>query len=152
MRLKNLNIFFAWVLIAQTLLMDWGAFIGQKVLALMGHNLPVEAVAGRVIGFFVLCLICFVVSQFMKALPPNGNPEGKGYKAGHKLVLAANILAGFLFVFPLTFRLYLEDPNAIMILSKFAIAAGYIAVAGWAIGFARIYQSTIQEKELEGQK
>jgi len=44
------------------------------------------------------------------------------------------------------FHHLIEQPNVVLVLSKIAIASGYIAVAGWAVGFSLIYQPALSKK------
>ena len=84
-------------------------------------------------------------AAFRGPLPPDGRPEGSGFRFGHHFVLAANLLAVILFIFPF-FHHLIEQPNVVLVLSKIAIASGYIAVAGWAVGFSLIYQPALSKK------
>lgn len=138
----RINLFIAWFLIPQTLVMGWVAAIGRVVLSVSGLETGEEDIPGRIVGaLFLLCTV-FLVQHFRGALPPEGKPEGSGFRLGHRLVLAANLLAILLFIFQLTHRL-IDSRDVVMVLSKFAIAFGYIAVAGWAVGFSLIYQSAL---------
>jgi hypothetical protein len=141
-KLLNLNIFMAWFLIPQTLAMGWVAFIGRMVLELFGIVTQEEAIPGRIVGALVLLCAVFVARILMGGvLPLVGNPCGKGYRAGHRLIFTANILAASLFVFQLTWH-WLPNPDVIMIMATFTSAFGYWVMALWAIGFSLIYQST----------
>ena len=83
----------------------------------------------------------------MRALPPQGKPEGNGYKIGHRVLLAGNILASLLFVFHL-FASGIESYNTHLVLNTFTTSFGYFAMGCFAIGFSLIYQSSLpQEKK-----
>jgi len=145
MKFANINLFVAWFLIPQTLAMGWVAFVGRMVLELFGVNTEEEGIPGRVVGAVLLLGAVFLVQFFRGALAPLGNPDGKGYSFGHRLLLIANILAALLFVFPFVWQL-IPDRNVVMVLSKFAIAFGYWVMAMWAVGISFIYQSSLSEK------
>lgn len=139
---SRINLFIAWFLIPQTLFMGWVAAIGRVVLSLFGLETQEEDIPGRIVGALFLLCVVFLVQHFRGALPPEGKHEGNGFRFGHRLVLAANVLAIMLFIFPFIHRL-IENQDVVMVLSKFAIAFGYIAVAGWAVGFSFLYQSAL---------
>ena len=142
----RINLFAAWFLIPQTLAMGWMAAVGRGVLSLSGVETPEEGVPGRIVGALLLFGAVFLAQYFLGGrLPPDGKPEGNGFRAGHRLVLAANLLAAMLFIFPFVHHL-VESRGAAMVLSKLAIAFGYIAVVGWAVGFSFIYQSALSRK------
>jgi hypothetical protein len=145
MKFANINLFVAWFLIPQTLAMGWVAFVGRMVLELFGVNTEEEGIPGRVVGAVLLLGAVFLVQFFRGALAPLGNPDGKGYSFGHRLLLIANILAALLFVFPFVWQL-IPNRDVVMVLSKFAIAFGYWVMAMWAVGFSFIYQSSLPEK------
>src|SRR5574340_245348 len=99
MKYPNANIFAAWFLMLQTLAMGWVAAMGRLLLELLGVATTEGDIPGRLVGALLLLLIVFLVWYFMHGLPPQGKPEGNGYKAGHRVLLTGNILAGLLFVF-----------------------------------------------------
>ena len=138
----RINLFLAWFMIPQTLAMGWVAAAGRLVLSLCGIETQEEDIPGRIVGALLLFGVVFVVQHFRGSLPPEGKPEGNGYRLGHRLVLAASLLAVSLFIFQLTHRL-IESRDVVLVLSKFAIGFGYIAMAGWAVGFSLIYQSAL---------
>ena len=142
MKLPNLNIFMAWLLIPQTLAMGWVAFIGRMVLELFGVVTQEEAIPGRIVGALILLCVVIVIRRMMGGvLPLVGNPEGNGYHYGHRLIFTANALAAILFVFQLTWH-WLPNPEVVMVMATFTSAFGYWVMALWAIGFSLIYQST----------
>lgn len=145
MRFAKVNLFVAWFLIPQTLAMGWVAFVGRMVLELFGVSTHEEGIPGRIVGAVLLLGVVFLVQYWRGALGPVGKPEGKGFRFGHRVVLAANILAGLLFIFPFVWQL-IPDRDVVMVLSKFAIAFGYWVMAMWAVGFSFIYQSSLPEK------
>lgn len=145
MKSANINIFAAWFLIPHTLAMGWVAFAGRMVLEVFGMSTLEEGIPGRIVGALLVLAAVFLVQSFRGELAPLGNPAGKGYMVGHRLVLAANILAGLLFIFPYTWQL-IGHRDVVMVLSKFAIAFGYWVMALWAIGFSLIYQSSLPIK------
>ncbi len=142
----RINLFAAWFLIPQTLAMGWVVAVGRAVLSLSGVETPEEGIPGRIVGALLLFGTVFLAQYFLGGrLPPHGKPEGNGFRPGHRLVLAANLLAAMLFIFPLAHHL-MESRGAAMVLSKLAVAFGYIAVVGWAVGFSFIYQSALSRK------
>lgn len=138
----RINLFAAWFLIPQTLAMGWVAAIGRALLAALGVETQEEDVPGRLVGALLLFGAVFMVQHFHGGLPPEGRADGNGFRTGNRLVLAANLLATMLFIFPFAY-LFIENRDVVLVLSKIAIAFGYIAVAGWAVGFSFIYQSTL---------
>lgn len=145
MKFANINIFVAWFLVPQTLVMGWVAFVGRMVLEVFGVSTLEEAIPGRIVGAVLLLGAVFIVQFWRGTLAPVGKPEGKGFRFGHRLVLIANILAALLFIFPFTWHL-ISNRDVVMVLSKFLVAFGYWVMALWAIGFSFIYQSSLPEK------
>lgn len=146
MKYPNANIFAAWFLMLQTLAMGWVAATGRLLLELLGVATPEGAVPGRMVGALLLLLIVFLVWYFMRGLPPRGKPEGSGYRAGHRLLLAGNILAGLLFVFHF-FAAGIDSYNLHLVLSKFTTAFGYLAMGLFAVGFSLVYQSSLPQEK-----
>jgi hypothetical protein len=149
--LPNLNIFMAWFLIPQTLAMGWVAFVGRMVLELFGVVTLEESIPGRIAGALMLLCAVLVTRRLMGGvLPLIGNPRGKGYRTGHRLIFTANMLAAALFVFQLTWH-WLPNPEVVMVLATFTSAFGYWVMALWAIGFSLIYQSTQETSPASGE-
>lgn len=147
----RINLFAAWFLIPQTLAMGWVAAAGRIVLSMSGVETQEEDIPGRIVGALLLFGAVFLVQHFRGGLPPEGKPEGNGFHFGHHLVLAANLLAVMLFIFPFAYHL-IESRAAVLVLSRFVIAFGYIAVAGWAVGFSFIYQSSLSNQSVRSNK
>lgn len=141
------NLFAAWFMIPQTLAMGPVAAAGHALLGALGAGAREGDVPGRIVGALLLFGAVFLVQHFRGSLPPEGKPGGSGFRLGHRLVLAANLLAAVLLVFTFTDRL-IESRDVVMVLSKFAAASGYIAVAGWAVGFSLIYQSALPNQSV----
>ncbi len=142
MKLPDLNIFMAWLLIPQTVAMGWVAFAGRMVLELFGKVTPEEGIPGRVIGALLLLIAVFIIRRLLGGtLPITGNPDGSGYRFGQRLILTGNILAAALFVFQISWH-WLPDPNVVMLAARFTEAFGYWVMPIWAIGFSLLYQST----------
>lgn len=146
MKYPNANIFAAWFLMLQTLAMGWIAAMGRLLLDLLGVATQEGAVPGRMVGALLLLLIVFLVWYFMRGLPPQGKPAGSGYKAGHRVLLAGNILAGLLFVFHF-FAAGIDSYNLHLVLNKFTTAFGYLAMGLFAVGFSLIYQSSLPQEK-----
>lgn len=141
-KLADLNIFSAWFFIPQTLAMGWVAFVGRLILELFGTVTPEAAIPGRIAGAIILLCVIYVLRLLMgHALPIIGNPGGNGYKLGHRLIFAANLLAAILFIFQLGWH-YLPSASVTLVLASFSEAFGYWVMALWAVGFSFIYQST----------
>jgi hypothetical protein len=141
-KLANLNIFFAWCLIPQTLAMGWVAAVGRLILELCGIATLENANPGRLLGGFVLICTVYVIRYLMgNTLPIVGNQNGNGYSLGHRLILSANILSASLFIFQLSWH-SLPNTAMVLILASFTSAFGYWVMALWAFGFSFIYQST----------
>ncbi|OIR07675.1 hypothetical protein GALL_99560 [mine drainage metagenome] len=147
MRHQNLNVFAAWFLMLQTLAMGWVAAAGNALLEMLGAPTPEGSVPGRIVGALLLLLLIYLAWHFMRGLPPHGKPEGNGYRLGHRVVLAGNVLAGLLFVFQF-FESGIEGYNTHLVLNTFTTAFGYFAMGCFAIGFSLLYQSSLpQEKK-----
>lgn len=143
MKYPQLNIFAAWFFIPETLAMGWVAAAGRMVLEMGGVEVAEGAIPTRIVGALLLLASLFLIRIWLGGvLPIVGNPGGSGYRLGHKLILAGNVLASLLFVFPFMLHL-LSHPDAIMVLTKFTTAFGYWVMALWAIGFSFVYQSTL---------
>ncbi len=145
MKYPNLNLFIAWFLIAETLAMRWVAMVGRTVLELFGVETLEGDIPGRLMGAVLLLGVLSVVLVLRRTFPPEGKPDGNGYRLGHHLVLAASVLAALLFIFPFTSQL-LPNPDVVMVVFKFTNAFGYWVMAIWAIGFSLIYQSGLPVK------
>lgn len=145
MKFSKLNLFAAWFFIPETLAMGWVAFAGRMLLELLGVNTEEEGIPGRLVGALLLLGVVSVVQVMRGSLAPVGNAAGQGYRFGHRLVLAANILAALLFIFPFTWYL-LPNRDVVMVYAKFADAFGYWVMAMWGIGFSFIYQSGLPGK------
>ncbi len=145
MKYPNLNLFMAWFLIAETVTMRWVAMVGRAVLELFGVVTLEGEIPGRLMGAVLLLGVLSVVWVLRRSFPPEGKLGGNGYRFGHRLVLAANVLAALLFIFPF-FQQFLHNPNAVMLLFKFTNAFGYLVMVLWAIGFSLIYQSGLPVK------
>ena len=146
MKYPNLNIFAAWFLMLQTVAMGWVAATGNILLQLLGVATHEGDIPGRIVGALLLLLIIYLVWHFLHALPPQGNPEGNGYKTGHRLVLAGNVLAGLLFVFHF-FAASIDSYNTHLVLNTFTTSFGYFAMGCFAIGFSFIYQSSLPQEK-----
>ncbi len=146
MKYPNVNIFAAWFLIFQTLAMGWVAASGNVLLQMLGVPSHEGDIPGRIVGALLLFLIIYLVWHFMRGLPPQGKPDGNGYKLGHRLLLAGNLLAGLLFVFQF-FAASIDGYNTHLILNKFTTAFGYFAMGCFAIGFSLVYQSALPLEE-----
>ncbi len=145
MKYSNLNLFFAWFLIAETVTMRWVAWVGRFVLELFGVVTLEGEIPGRLMGAVLLLGVLSVVWVLRRSFPPEGKPDGNGYRLGHRLVLAANVLAALLFIFPFTSQL-LPNPDVVDVVFKFTNAFGYWVMAIWAIAFSLIYQSGLPVK------
>jgi hypothetical protein len=146
MKFPNVNIFAAWFFMPQTLAMGWVAALGRMLLEMLGAPTHEGDIPGRIVGALLLLLIVYLVWHFMRVLPPQGKPGGNGYKTGHRVVLAGNILAGLLFVFHF-FAIVIDSHSARFLLSKFTTAFGYFAMVCFAVGFSLIHQSSLPQEE-----
>ncbi len=146
MKYPNVNIFAAWFFLLETLAMGWVASAGNLLLQMLGVPTQEGFIPGRIVGALLLLFVIYLVWHFMRALPPQGKPEGNGYKLGHRVVLAANILACLLFVFQL-FESGIQGYNTHLVLEKFTTSFGYFAMGCFAVGFSLIYQSSLPQEE-----
>lgn len=146
MKFPNVNIFAAWFFMPQTLAMGWVAALGRTLLEMLGAPTHEGDIPGRIIGALLLFLIIYLVWHFRRSLPPQGKPEGNGYKIGHRAVLAGNLLAGSLLAFHF-FSTVIDNYNTLFLLNKFTTAFGYFAMVCFAIGFSLIHQSSLPQEE-----
>ena len=131
----------AWFLIPQTLAMGWVATVGRVALELFGADTHEEGIPGRIVGALLLLGVVSVVRRMLGGtLPIVGNPDGNGYRFGHRLILTGNILAAALFIFQLTWHL-MPSPDVVMVLAQFTSAFGYWVMPLWAVGFSFIYRA-----------
>jgi len=141
----KINLFMAWFLIPQTLAMGWVAAVGRVVLELLGATTQEGTSRARMAGALLLFGAVYTVQHFRGSLPPEGNPEGNGFRFGHRLVMTGNLLAGLLFIFPYI-SLLIESRDVLMVLSRFTTAFGYWVMAIWERGFSFLYQSSLPKK------
>lgn len=141
----KINLFMAWFFIPLTLEMGWVAAIGRVVLELLGVTTREGDIPGRIVGALLLFGAVYLVLHFRGSLPPEGNPEGRGFRLGQRLVLAGNLLSGLFIIFQLTFPL-IESYNVHRVLDGFTNAFGYWAMAFWVVGFSFLYQSSLPKK------
>ena len=144
MKFDKLNLFAAWVLLPHILAMGWVAFAGRMLLELAGVSTHEEAIPGRLVGLLLVIGVVAVLQIMRGSLGPNGNPAGKGFQTGHRLLLAANVLAALLLCFEVT-RPFFTDHNTIVLTGGFTDAFGYWVMAMWAISFSLIYQSALPQ-------
>ncbi|GEM_PF-579755 len=137
---QKVNMFMAWFFIPQTLAMGWVAAIGRVVLELLGVDTYEGDLPGRLVGAILMFGVVYLLQHFLRTLPPAGNPKGNGFRFGQRIVLAANVLAGLLFIFQLTFT-FIDSHNLYLVLNKFTTAFGYWVMAMWMVGFSFLYQS-----------
>jgi len=137
--------FVAWFLIPQTLTMGFVAAIGRVILELFGVNTYEGDIPGRIVGALLLFAAVYLVLHFRGSLPPEGKPEGKGYRLGQRLLLAANALAALFILFQFT-HLLIENRDLWIILNGFTDAFGYWVMALWLAGFSLLYQSSLPNK------
>ncbi len=143
---QKANMFMAWFFIPQTLAMGWVAAVGRVVLELLGADTIEGDIPGRLVGALLLLGAVYTFQHFRGALPPVGNPQGNGFRFGHRVLLAANVLAGLLFIFQLTFPL-IESRDLHLVLDRFTTAFGYWVMAMWMIGFSFVYQSALAKSQ-----
>lgn len=141
----KVNLFMAWFFIPQTLAMGWVAAAGRVVLELLGAATHEGDIPGRIVGALLLFGAVYLVLHLRGSLPPAGKPEGNGFRFGHRMVMAGNLLAVLLFIFSLTDFL-IGNPDVLMVLTRFTTAFGYWAMAFWVVGFSFLYQSSLPEK------
>ncbi|HEY0666423.1 MAG TPA: hypothetical protein VGD24_10180 [Gallionella sp.] len=142
----KVNIFMAWFFIPLALAMGFVAAIGRVLLELLGVNTYEGDIPGRLVGALLLFAAVYTVLHFRGALPPQGNPQGGGFRFGHAMVLAGNVLNGLFVIFQFTFPL-IENRDVHHLLNGFTDAFGYWAMACWMVGFSFLYQSTLPQKQ-----
>jgi len=141
----RINIFLAWFFIPQTLAMGWVAAVGRMLLEALGVSTFEGDIPGRIVGALLLLMVVYLVLHFRGSLPPEGKPEGNGYRFGHRAVLLGNVLAASLFVFQF-FAPSISDYNTHLVLNQFTTAFGYWVMACWAVGFSFLYQSSMPQE------
>ncbi|MFH0934210.1 MAG: hypothetical protein V1879_03325 [Pseudomonadota bacterium] len=146
MKYPNANVFAAWFFMFQTVAMGWVAAAGRVLLEMLGVPTVEGDIPGRIVGALLLLLVVYLVWHFMRGLPPQGKPEGSGFRMGHRLLLIGNVLAALLFVFHF-FAAGIDGYNTHLVLNKFTTAFGYMAMGFFAIGFSLVYQSSLPQEE-----
>jgi len=146
MRYPNVNIFAAWFFMLQTVAMGWVAAAGNMLLEMLGVPTHEGDIPGRMVGALLLLLMVYLAWHFLRGLPPHGKPDGNGYKTGHRVLLAGNILAVLLFVFHF-FATSIESYNTHLVLNTFTTSFGYFAMGCFAIGFSLVYQSSLPQEK-----
>ena len=146
MKHPEANIFAAWFFMPQTLAMGWVAASGNLLLQMLGVPAHEGDVPGRMVGALLLLLVVYLAWHFLRGLPPHGKPEGNGYRIGHRVLLAGNILASLLFVFHF-FASGIESYNTHLVLDTFTTSFGYFAMGCFAIGFSLVYQSSLPQQK-----
>jgi hypothetical protein len=146
MKYPNLNIFAAWFFLVHMVVTGWVAAAGNMLLEMLGVATHEGFIPGHMVGVLLLIFVVYLVWYFMRVLPPQGNPEGNGYTIGHRVVLAANVLAFVLVVFQFT-ESGIGDYNMHMVLDKLSTAFGYVAMGCFAVGFSLVYQSSMPQEE-----
>ncbi|ADL56049.1 hypothetical protein [Gallionella capsiferriformans] len=142
--LPRINLFIAWFLIPQTLGMGWVAFAGRMLLEVLGVNTHEGDIPGRLVGAVLIFGTVYLILHFRGSLPPEGNPTGKGFGFGQRLVLAANLLAALFVIFQFT-QFLIESHDLRLVLNGFTDAFGYWVMALWVIGFSFLYQSSLPQ-------
>ena len=142
---QKMNLFAAWFFIPQTLAMGWVAAAGRVVLELLGATTQEGDIPGRIVGALLLFGAVYLVQYLRGSLPPDGKPEGNGFRFGHRLVMAGNLLSGLFIVFQFIYPL-IESRDVWRVLDGFTNAFGYWAMAFWVVGFSFLYQSSLSEK------
>lgn len=140
MNLAALNLFVAWFLIPETVATRWVDGAGHLLLGLTGNDDLRNDVPARLLGAAVWAVVVAGV-WLWRGLPFVGNPLGKGYGSGHKLVLLGNLLAGVLFVYSFVFGLF-HSHALTLLMSVLALIFGFAAMALWAIGFSITFNSS----------
>ncbi|MFZ5524108.1 MAG: hypothetical protein ACOY9D_08530 [Pseudomonadota bacterium] len=142
---QKVNMFVAWFFIPLTLSMGWVAAIGRVVLELLGVNTHEGDIPGRIVGALLLFGAVYLVLHLRGSLPPDGKPEGNGFRFGQRLVLAGNLLSGLFIIFQFTYLL-IGSRDLWLVLDRFTNAFGYWAMAFWVVGFSFLYQSSLPKK------
>lgn len=141
----RINLFVAWFLIPQTLAMGWVAAVGRILLELLGATTQEGDIPSRAVGALLLFGAVYLVLHLRGSLPPEGKPEGDGFRFGQRLVMAGNLLAVLLFIFPFI-SILIDNRDVLMVMNKFTTAFGYWAMACWVVGFSFLYQSALPKK------
>lgn len=140
MNLAALNLFVAWLLIPETVATRWVDGAGHLLLSLTGNDDLRHDAPARLLGAALLAVLVGAV-WFWRGLPFMGDPAGKGYRSGHRLVLAANVLAGSLFVYSFVFASF-HSHALTLLMSVLALISGFASMALWAIGFSITFNSS----------
>ena len=142
----KINVFMAWFFMPLTLAMGFVAAIGRVVLDMLGASTHEGDIPGRLAGALLLFAAVYAVLHFRGVLPPEGRPDGSGFRFGHRAVLAGNLLSGLFIIFQLTFPL-IESHDVHRVLDGFTSAFGLWATGCWVVGFSFLYQSSLPQKQ-----
>jgi len=141
----RINLFLAWFFIPLTLVMGWVAVVGRMVLELLGVSTHEGDIPGRIVGTLLLFGVVFTIQYFRGSLPPEGKPGGNGFRLGHRLVMAGNLLSSLFIIFQFTHPL-IQNRDLLLVLDGFTNAFGYWVMAFWVVGFSFLYQSSLPKK------
>lgn len=144
MKLAKWNVFALWFFLPHTLVMGWMAFFGRMLLELLGTNTIEGDIPGRLAGMVIWLTVLVLVQHRLGELPIQGQRDGNGYRLGHRLLLAANILAALLLAFEFK-KPYIDNHDLVHVLSTFTDAFGYWVMGLWAVGLSFLYQSTLKK-------
>ncbi|MFM2397704.1 MAG: hypothetical protein RLZZ144_954 [Pseudomonadota bacterium] len=145
MNFSKLNLLAAWFLLPETWVLGFVSFFGRMVLELLGVSLPEGSIPSIVVGMLLNLAVVLTIYFMRGKVWPIGNPAGKGFQLGQRLVLAANVLAVIILIFRLTGHQIINH-DLHMIADQFTDAFGYWAMAMWAIGFSFLYQSSMNNQ------
>jgi hypothetical protein len=144
---SRINLFIAWFLIPQTIAMGFVAAFGRIVLELLGVNTHEGDIPGRLVGAVLLLGAVYLILHFRGALFPEGNPDGKGYRLGQRLVMVANLLAVLFCLYQFS-QFLIQNHDLRLILNGFTDAFGYWVMALWVVGFSFLYQSSLPQSAI----
>jgi hypothetical protein len=146
--LARINLFVAWFLIPQTMAMGFVAAVGRILLELLGVNTYEGDIPGRLVGAVLLFGAVYLLLYFRGSLPPEGKPDGKGFRFGQRLLFAANLLAALYCLYQFS-QFQIESHNLRLLLNGFTDAFGYWVMALWVIGFSFLYQSSLPQSSIQ---
>lgn len=137
----KINLFVAWFLMLQIPFLDMLVKAGTWLLQILGMPAPLLAQFGWLVGSLMLVSVLLIVRNAMSELPPGvGKREGKGYRIGHRMLLASSVLAFGVYVLPLILQ-GMQSEEVKVTISLFLTDFMYLALAVFGVGISLVYQS-----------
>ena len=136
-----INVFVAWFLIGQIFFRNVLNIVGAWLLSTLGMPAPLDEQFSWLVGALLLLAVLLILRNALGELPPGvGKREGKGYRLGHRVLLASSVLALGVYVLSI-FESQIHSEFLLVTTVMFVMDFTYIAMALFGVGISLIYQS-----------